>query len=325
MRVDVFAHGLPVELRRAVLDRAPSIPDLVNWSSLPELFEADLRLRLMDRLNIDVQVLTTPSPPLETMFDAASSCKLAELANDGMAKLVREQPQRLRGVATLPLVDPEWAITELRRAVLDLGLTGPLVYTHVNGRPLDRPELEPFWSAVEELEVPVWLHPDRPSTTPDYAGEAESRYGMFLVLGWPYETSVAMARLVLSGVLARHPRLSILVHHGGAMIPFFHKRIEMNFQGGQGRVPALADETVDVDRDLRRFYVDTALQGATGALDAAIRFFGADHVLFATDAPFGPNGGLAFAEASLRSVNRLSSKTRDAIFAGNAIRLLSID
>lgn len=325
MRLDAFAHGLPIELRQAVLDQGPAIPDLVNWSGLHELVDVELRLRLMDRLGIDVQVLTTPSPPLESMFAPATCRRLAELANDGMAKLVQEQPHRLRGVATLPLVDVEWAIGEMQRAVRELGLEGPLVYSHVNGRPLDRPELEPFWGAVEELGVPIWLHPDRPRTTPDYLGEEESRYGMFLVLGWPYETSVAMARLVLSGVLARHPRLRILVHHGGAMIPFFHKRIEMNFQKGQGRVPALADESVNVDRDLRRFYVDTVLQGADGALDAAIRFFGPDHVLFATDVPFGPNGGIDFAEASLHSVDRLPPEQRKAIFAGNAVRLLDID
>jgi aminocarboxymuconate-semialdehyde decarboxylase len=108
------------------------------------------------------------------------------------------------------------------------------------------------------------------------------------------------------------------------MIPFFHKRIEMNYQKGQGRVPAVADESVDIDRDLRRFYVDTVLQGARGALDAAILFFGADHVLFATDVPFGPSGGLDFADASLHSVDRLPLEEREAIFAGNAIDLLGI-
>ena len=323
MRIDAFAHALPVELRGAVLGRLSS-SDLVNWSNLSGLIDLESRLGLMDCLGIDVQVLTTPSPPLESMFDVNTACRLAELANEGMAKLVREQPDRLRGVATLPLVDPAWAIVELQRAVHDLGLEGPLIYTHVNGRPLDGPELEPFWTAVEELGVPVWLHPDRPRAIPDYSGEEESLYGMFLVLGWPYETSVAMARLVLSGVMARHPRLRILVHHGGAMIPFFHKRIEMNYQKGQGRVPAVVDESVDIGRDLRRFYVDTVLQGARGALDAAILFFGADHVLFATDVPFGPNGGLDFAEASLHSVDRLPLQEREAIFAGNATDLLGI-
>ncbi len=326
MRVDAYAHFLPSQFRQAVLERASSHPDLINWSTLGQLFDVELRLRLMDDKGIDVQALTTPSPPLESIFDQETSCRLAEIANDSMAKLVRDHPHRFRGVATVPLVEPEWAINELRRSVQELGLSGPLVYTHVNGHPLDSPRLEPFWDEVERLGAPVWLHPDRPRTAPDYLGEDGSRYGLFLILGWPYETSIAMARLVLSGVIARHPKLSVIAHHGGAMIPFFHRRIEMGFRkGAQRRVPALTDESVDVERDLRRFFVDTVLQGSSSALNATIDFFGPEQVLFATDAPFGPNGGLDFTEASIHSVEQLNPHQRETIFGGNAIKLLGIN
>src|SRR5690606_5321977 len=124
--------------------------------------------------------------------------RLAELANDAMAKTTGEMPERLRGVATVPLVDPVWAADELRRSVLDLGLAGALVYTHVRGRALDDPALEPFWAEAEALGTPVWLHPDRALPGGDYVDEDQSLFGLFLVLGWPYETSIAVARLVLS-------------------------------------------------------------------------------------------------------------------------------
>lgn len=324
-RIDAFAHALPIELRTSVLDRASSNSDLVNWANLRTLFDTEARLELMDSLGIDVQVLTTPSPPLETMFDVGTTRYMAQKANDAMARLVGEQPSRFRGVATVPLIDPDWAIEELQRCVHDLGLLGPLVYTHVQGRPLDDPGIEPFWDAVEELGAVTWIHPDRPRTTPDYATEDESRYGMFLVLGWPYETSVALTRLVLSGVMARHPRLEILAHHGGAMIPTFHKRIEMNFRGGQARVPGLTDESIDIDRDLRRFYVDTVLQGSDGAVESAIRFFGPGRVLFATDIPFGPGEGRDFARSSLESVERLPGDLRRSILGENARSLLDLE
>lgn len=325
MRIDVFSHLLPEELRHTVLREAAPSADLVNWSSLAPLFDLERRLDQLDEHSIDLQFVSTPSPPLESMFEGGRAMRLAELANDGMAKLVRERPDRFRGVATIPLLDPVWAVEELRRSVRELGLVGPLVYTHVRGRALDAPELEPFWDEAQALGAPVWLHPDRSRSAADYAGEAESRYGLFLVLGWPYETSIAMARLVLSGVIARHPGLAVIVHHGGAMIPFFHRRIETNYEGGQRRIPDLDDESVDVPRDLRRFYVDTVLQGATAALQASISFFGSDRVMFATDMPFGPEDGRRFTLGSVESVDGLGTETRDAIFSENARRLLNIE
>lgn len=325
MRIDAFAHGLPPRFREAVLDAAGEIGDLVNWAKLNRLFDVDERLALMDQLGIDVQIITTPSPPLEVLFEPQVACRLAELANREMASLVSRYPTRLRGVATIPLVDPEWAISETRHSVTELGLLGPLVYTHVKGRSLDQPEFEPFWDDVESLGAPVWIHPDRPETAADYADEEVSRYGLFLVLGWPYETSVAMARLVLSGVISRHPNLDIIVHHGGGMIPFFHRRIEVNYQAGQRRVQAPTDGTIDIGRDLRRFYVDTVLQGATSALSTSIDFFGSDHVLFATDMPFGPGDGLQFAKSSMESVEGLPESQREVILGENAIKLFGIN
>lgn len=325
MRIDVFAHGLPPRFREAVLGEVGDGHDLVNWRALRRLFDVTERLELMDELGIDVQIVTTPSPPLEVLFEREIACRLAEMANREMAQLVAQHPGRLRGVATVPLADPEWAVQELRHAVTELGLLGPLIYTHVNGRALDQPGLEPFWDEVEKLGVPVWLHPDKPRSSADYADEDDSRYGLFLVLGWPYETSVAMARLVLSGVIARHPNLDIIVHHGGGMIPFFHRRIEMNYQTGQRRVPMPEDASVDVKRDLRRFYVDTVLQGATSALATSVDFFGPERVLFATDIPFGPDDGLQFARGSIESVEGLPPSQREVILGENAIKLLGID
>lgn len=324
-RIDAFAHLLPAELRGKVLDSAAPSADLVNWAGLEPLYDLDHRLADLDEHAIDVQFVTTPSPPLESLFDTPTTLRMAELANDGMAKAVGELPERLRGVATIPLVDSGWAVRELRRSVLELGLAGPLVYTHVRGRAIDHPDLEPFWAEAEALGVPVWLHPDRARKDGDYVDEPNSRYGLFLVLGWPYETSIAIARLVLSGVIARHPGLHVIVHHGGAMVPFFHRRIEMNFlRGAQGRVPDLEDEAIDVPRDLRSFHVDTVLQGASAALDAAISFYGDERVLFATDMPFGPEHGRKFARSAIESIELLDPDQRRAIFSENAYGLFQL-
>ncbi len=109
------------------------------------------------------------------------------------------------------------------------------------------------------------------------------------------------------------------------MIPFFHRRIEMNYQSGQRRVPQPLDQSIDIRKDLRRFYVDTVLQGATSALVTSVDFFGSNRVLFATDIPFGPNDGLEFARGSIESVEELPEVQREMIFGENASKLFGFD
>jgi aminocarboxymuconate-semialdehyde decarboxylase len=329
MKVDAFAHCLPPELhRRALEELGGSRPDIRHWERVPTLHDMGLRLGVMDDAGIDVQVLTTAGPPLESLFEDEPAVEFATLANDSMAELVTRHPDRCRAVATIPLVDLEWAIAELHRAVNDLQLVGVLLYTSVRGRPLDSPELEPFYSAVEELDVPIWLHPDRSGRQPDYPGEARSNYGLFLVLGWPYETSVTMARLVFGGVLQRHPRLRIIAHHAGAMIPFFAKRIELHYADGEeSEWPDVqANPQVPYMEQFRRFYVDTVTQGSVSALMNAYELFGPDHMVLGTDVPFGPQSGREFARAAVASVQQMpiSDADREKIWSGTAIRLCGL-
>lgn len=317
MRVDAFAHALPEALRSAVFQRLGSVRErLASWVKLRPLFDIGARLRLMDEHDIDLQIVTTPSPPLDVLFGGAELKRFARIANDAMAELTERHADRLRAVATVPLRDVEWAVEETRRAVEQLGMVGVLVYADPAGRPLDDPALEPFYRAVEELDVPLWLHPERGPSRPDYDGERRSRYSLHFLLGWPYETSIAVARLVMSGTLSRHPRLRVLVHHAGAMIPFLANRIAMLYQpSADGGPPkhAIVDE-------FRRLYVDTVTWGSVPALTTALELFGPEHMLFATDAPFGPEEGRAFVRAMAEAVERLpvTESERTLIVSGNA-------
>lgn len=329
MRIDIFAHGMAPELRHAVTERVPpDRADLDNWRSLSPLFDVVERLRILDACDVDLQVLTTPSPPLEVLFGGEELREMTRLANDSMAALVERTQDRLRGTASVPLCDPEFAVAELRRAVESLGLSGPQIFTSSRGIPLDAPQLEPFWTELERLGVPAWLHPERPASQADYPGEGGSRYGLFLVLGWPYESSVAMSRLVLGGVLARHPHLDIIVHHAGAMIPFFAQRIDRHYPVGEvlGRMdhPPL-EESVLVG--YRRFYVDTVVQGSIPALMGAYEFFGPEHVMLGTDTPFGPAMGFEYCDLSCRSVEAMPvpSEDRSLIRSENALKLCRLD
>ncbi len=175
-------------------------------------------------------------------------------------------------------------------------------------------------------DLPIFLHPARTAAMPDYASEQKSRFEMWWCFGWPYETSVAMARLVFSGVFDRHPALKIVTHHLGGMIPFFDGRI------GAG-MEVLGSRTSDEDysnvlKSLKRphleyfheFYADTALFGAGNGLQCGLDFFGAEHVVFSTDAPLGPIAKTIAAVDGLA----LDAATRAKIMSGNAARLLKL-
>src|SRR4030095_1832833 len=127
------------------------------------------------------------------------------------------------------------------RAIDHLGATGVQIFTNVGGRPLDLPEYRPIFARMAEQALPIWLHPARPATVADYAGEARSKYDLWWAFGWPYETSLAMGRLVFPGLSDRPPDLVVITHHLGAMIPFCAGRLG----GGLDQLGSRSDDPDD--------------------------------------------------------------------------------
>jgi aminocarboxymuconate-semialdehyde decarboxylase len=244
-----------------------------------------------------------------------------------MAELCRKHPERFPAfVAAVSLKDVEGSVAEARRAVKDLGACGIQVYTPNAGRPLDDPIFEPVFATMAELDLPIWLHPARGATLTDYPAEAKSRYELWWCFGWPYDTSVAMVRMAFSGLFDRYPKLKIITHHLGGMIPYYDGRV------GPG-LDVLGARTSDEDYSkvlpslkrphleyLREFYGDTAMfGGGAHALRCGLEFFGADHVVFATDTPLGPIA------PTIEAVKRLDlpADQMRKLFVGNAERLLN--
>jgi uncharacterized protein len=273
------------------------------------------------------QIISLAAPPLEALGGPAESAGLARLANDEMAELVRTRPDTFAGfVAGLPMGDVDAALAEVDRAVHQLGALGAQIYTHVNGLPLDDPRFEPLYARMAELDRAIWVHPARNSSWPDYPTERKSKYELWWLFGWPYDTSAFMARLVFSGVLDRHPGLKVITHHAGGMVPFFSGRV------GPGMdTPDEERELVESELDVRpidafhRFYADTAVFGAPHALRCAYEFFGAGHMLFASDMPFDPVQG-TFIRDTIADVEALeiSGAERQRIYEGNARELLRV-
>jgi len=334
MKIDIFPHILPREYFDRMLRVAPTGMALQKrMSGIPVLVDLEQRLSIMDRYEGYVQVLTLANPPIEVVGGPEASPELARLANDGMAEVVAKHPDRFPGfVASLPMNNPEAAVREIDRAIDDLHATGVQIFTNVAGRPLDSPEYQPVFERMAQRDLPIWMHPARPAAVADYAGETRSRYDLWWAFGWPYETAVAMARLLFSGLFDRHPNLKIITHHLGGMVPHFEGRVG----GGLDQLGKRTDDPDDATARarlqqrpidyFRMFYGDTALFGPAHAVECGLDFFGADHVLFGTDMPFDPEGGPGFVRDTIKAVNdiRASDADRQQIYEGNARRMLRL-
>lgn len=334
-KIDVYPHILPPKyfekLRDTVTGRAAqNIRKRVL--NIPAIYDLDERFSVMDGFGNYQQVLTLASPPIESLGTVEQSRDMARLANDELAELVAQYPDRFVGfAASLPMNDPDAALNEANRAMGELGALGVQMHTHVNGKALDAPEFEPIFAAVDSFGGAVWLHPGRHSQWSDYPTEDHSKYEIWWLFGWPYETAVCMARLVFSGLLDRMPNLKLLTHHGGGIAPQCAGRIAEGMdQYGSRTLPEegpmghqLQGRPVDY---FKRFYGDTAMFGSRDALISSLAFFGVDHIMFGTDMPFDPEKGPGFIRGSIRDLESidLSNEDLEKIYSTNAMKLLGI-
>jgi predicted TIM-barrel fold metal-dependent hydrolase len=337
MKLDAFCHVMPRPYAEALssLTDTPAAANIRNRiDGIPSLVDLDLRFRQMDEFGDDYrQIVSLPAPPPEDLGDPKTSREMAALANDELAALVEAHPDRFAGwVAAVPMNDPEAAVAEAERAI-GLGALGVQIYTNVNGHPLDETRFDPFWARMAELDRMIWVHPSRSAAFPDYVTEEKSRYEIWWVFGWPYETSAFMSRIVFSGVFDRHPNLKILTHHAGAMVPFFAGRVGPGWDQLGARTPPDRREEVEgpelamrpIDY-FRMFYADTAVFGAAPALRCALDFFGVDHVLFASDSPFDPEKGPGYIRSTIENIESLglSDADRAQLYEGNARSVIGV-
>jgi predicted TIM-barrel fold metal-dependent hydrolase len=334
VKLDAYCHILPKPYfdRLQEISTAGAANLLRRTAPIRHLWDLDERFRLMDEFDDYAQVLSLAAPAIESLGDPRLSAELAELANDELAELVRSHPERFPGfVAGLPMNDVDATLAEVDRAVGELGAVGVQIYTHVNGEPLDDPRFEPLFARMAELGKPIWVHPSRNSSWPDYRSESKSKFEIWWLFGWPYDTSVFMARLVFSGVMTRHPGLKVITHHAGGMIPFFSGRVGPGMDSFGARTPEEESELVETGLEgspldaFRRFYADTAVFGAPHALRCALEFFGVDHMLFASDFPFDPVPG-QFIRDTIADLDAMevSDEERARIYEGNAREVLAV-
>ncbi len=334
-KIDLYNHVLPLAYFERVKALSKDTGIVKRMVGLPMLWDLEARARmLVEKFPDVVQVLTLAAPSPEMLGGPELSPALARLANDGMAEICARWPAQFPAfVASLPMNNVAEALKEIDRAIDGLGARGVQIISNVNGRPLDAPEFFPVFEAMAvKHDLPIWMHPFRPGTTTDYQGEDRSRYEIWQVLGWPFESSVAMARMVFSGLLERLPNLRVITHHCGGMLPYFAGRAESlwaqlgsrSADGSEAEVlKRLSKPPIEY---FKMFYGDTVLGGSTAALRCGIDFFGVDHVVFASDCPFDPEAGPMFIREGIRSIEELglSDADNEKLYLGNALRLMRL-
>lgn len=288
------------------------------------LGEVDRRVEDNLANGIGLSVISFTQPGVEALTDADEAVDTARRVNEQAAEFVTRHPENLRAFAAVPLQDPERAADELKRAVRDVGCVGALVNGYPNigdantPRYLDEPEVEPFWEMVEELDVPVYLHPRGP--LPDqqriYRG-----YGSLVGDPWGFnvETGLLALRLMLSGLFDRHPRVQVILGHMGELLPLMLPRVELRLRrhlpGTYGQHKRHPSEYFR-----ENFYLNTSGWFRTQALQHAILELGADRILFSVDYPYE---SLQEASGWFDSC-AISERDRAKIGRGNAAKLLRI-
>ncbi|MEI9479419.1 MAG: amidohydrolase family protein [Deltaproteobacteria bacterium] len=332
MMIDVYTHILPPKYLEERNKRAGAgfKSQYAKYPiANPGLTDLNIRFRIMDKFKDLVHVLTIAGPNVESITSPKDAVELAKIANDEMAELVLKYPDRFVGaVACLPMNDVDAALKEADRTINELKFRGIEIFTDINGKPVDSPEFWPFYEKMEAYNLPVLLHPRRENTRADYAGEPSSKYLIYTNFGWPYESSVAMARLAFSGVFEKYPNLKVLTHHAGGMVPFFAKRVQLSHDFNRMRMgytydPPITKAPLDY---YRLFYCDTAIQGNAPALMCAYDFFGADHMLFGTDMPYDNQLGERATRETIDAILEMTLPEidRKKIFEDNARKLFRL-
>jgi aminocarboxymuconate-semialdehyde decarboxylase len=305
------------------------IGDRVFREITDSVWDPKRRIEEMDREKISMQVLSTVPVMFSYCAKAHDALDLSRRLNDHIADVVRDHPKRFAGLATIPLQDPDLAAQELERCVRKLGLRGAEIGTHVDANPhsgridtlnLDNASLQPVWSAAEQLNAAIFVHPW------DMLGkERMPKYWLPWLVGMPAETSLAICSMIFGGVFERFPKLRVAFAHGGGAFPFTIGRIEHGFH--------VRPDLYDTDnlatprsylahgRTPARFYVDSLVHDA-GSLQLLLKLFGASRVALGSDYPFPL--GEANPGRLIQSL-KLTPKEKAQLFSGNACDFLDLN
>jgi aminocarboxymuconate-semialdehyde decarboxylase len=329
LRIDIHCHCNTPAAAKLVEGLSPPRTDRVRTTpndltkrinsdntrrELPKHTDSALRLADMDRMGIDVQVLSTGPMQFYYWTEPELGRKTSQVINDNLVNVVAKHPDRFVALGTVPLQNTEMAITELDRCVDQLGMRGIEICTNVNGEELASPRLDRFFARVQELDVLLFLHPFSYNES-----ERFNDYNFSNTIGHPLDSALAIGHLIFGGTLERYPGLKLVIAHGGGYLPTYPGRFDHAYRAREdGRQYISAEPSTY----LRKLYFDTVVYDPR-QVATLVEMYGSDHVLAGTDYPFDMSEkdpiGL------IERVQGLSADDAGAIMGRNAARLLGLD
>lgn len=275
-----------------------------------KFYDIEKKMKKASEVGIEKLAISLGNPWTD-FFEPKESAQLTRKVNDAIAECVRKYPDKLFGLASVPLKDKENYLEELDRAILDLDLNGVIVGTNVDGVYLDSSDFRPFFKRAEELDIPIFLHP----TTP--AGyKSMEEYQLVHIVGFTSETSLVIGKLIFSGVLEEFPSLKIVAPHAGGGLPYLAGRFDI-FYNADPRCRERAKKLPS--QYLKGLYYDCIVY-SPDALRCVYSLAGVNHLLFGTDEPFPLS--VEGIKSNISSLN-LSEEEEELIYAKNAEKLLT--
>jgi len=269
------------------------------------------RLEDMDRVGIDVEVLSLSTPNV-FFAEGRAQIEVARMVNDAYADLIAKRPGRFLGFASIPMDDPDGAVRELARALDELRLQGVVLLSNIRGRALADPAYRPFFAECDRRKACVFVHPMIPA-----AAEPFGEYVLGPIVGFPFDTTLAVARLCYAGVFKQLPNIRWLVAHAGGAIPYLLERLDSGWRD-------FAECRANIDEPpstyLKRLYYDTVTFSPNN-LRLLRDIVGTDHMAMGSDYPHL----LGSIDKAISSIEGLDwdAREKERVFSGTALALLA--
>jgi len=278
----------------------------------PGMFVYEVRIAAMDAAGVDMAIVTLTSP--NCYFGAGRvSLEAARVVNDDMAAQQKRYPQRIRFMCSLPWQHPKLALAELKRCCDELGAVGVMVLANVAGRSLTEKDFAPLWREIDKRGLPVLVHPSAPPGTKELD---VAKYNLIASVGFMFDTSLAVSRMIFDGFFDRYPNLKLIAAHGGGTLPYIAGRLDICFDN----MPACREKIRErPSAYLRRIYYDSVVFQQE-SLELAIKVGGEDKVLYGSDYPHN----IGDMKGCLARVDALPPAQRDAVRGGNALRIFKL-
>ena len=277
----------------------------------PAMTDVSKRIEDMDRVGIDVEVVSLSTPNV-FFTDAKHQPEVAAMVNDSYAELIAGHPKRFKGFASIPMDAPDEALKELHRAIDTLKLNGVILLSNIGGKPLTSPEYRPFFEEANRMKLCIFLHPMIPANS-----DAFREYVLGPIIGFPFDTSLAVARMCYDGMFEELPDIRWIIGHLGGAVPYLMERMDNGFRD-------FADCRVKIDKlpsvYLKRLYYDT-VSFSPHTLTMVRNMVGADHMVMGSDYPH-LLGSIDRAVTSIEDLD-VSGEEKQQILSGTALTILN--